>query len=81
MPNGERLMFRKPRIRKRTYYILSAIVIVLNIDNVDSPGIFGGQQTFPIMGMIGEIVAAILGYIVLRIVIANLTKGGDSDTN
>lgn len=81
MPEGERLIFRKPHIRKRTYYLLSAIVIILNINNVDGPGIFGGQQKFPIMGMISEIVAAILGYIVVRIVIVNLTKGGDSDTN
>ena len=81
MPEGERLIFRKPHIRKRTYYLLSAIVIILNINNVDGAGIFGGQQIFPIMPMIGEIVAAILGYIFLRIVIANLIKGGDPDTN
>jgi hypothetical protein len=74
MPEGERLILRKPHIRKRTYYLLSVIIIALNINNVDGPGTFGGQQKFPIMGMIGEIVAAILGYIVVRIVIANLTE-------
>lgn len=70
------MVFKKPYIRKSTYYLLALAVIALNIDNTVNSEVFGGERSFPVMSVILECTAAILGYIVLRIAISNFTKGG-----
>ena len=69
------MTFRKPRIRKFTYYLLAFAVIILNIGNwASSTNPFGQNAVFHAFGMIIHCVAAILGYIVLRIAISNFTE-------
>ena len=70
------MIFKKPYVRKSTYYLLALAVIALNIDNTVNSGVFGGGGKFPVMGVILECVAAILGYVFLRVVISNFTRGG-----
>ena len=70
------MVFKKPYIRKSTYYLLAFAVIALNIDNTVNSGVFGVGRPFPVMGVILECTAAILGYIILRIAISNFTQGG-----
>ena len=76
VPGGVLMVFKKPYIRKSTYYLLALAVIALNVDNTVNSGVFGGGGKFPVMGVILECVAAILGYVFLRVVISNFTRGG-----
>ena len=68
------IRFIKPKIRKRTYYLIAIAVIALNIGN--ATGSINGinRPPFPIYSTIIDCIVAILGYVVLRLAIANFTE-------
>lgn len=77
------LPFKKPRIRKLAFWLIALVIIWVNVLNMaTNVNPFGPAiLTFPILSTVIQIIYAEIGYIVIRLIIANVVEVPNRDVH
>ncbi|MBX8640755.1 MAG: hypothetical protein KIS29_10510 [Thermoplasmata archaeon] len=69
------MIFKYPKIRRRTYWLIALGILLLNIENTPST-FFNPIPSFSVMGFLVDLLLAEIGYIGLKFLIVNFTESG-----